>query len=56
MKGKVLWGVTPRSLVDFSDVSEEAAAFFLVRNIQSWRKSIPPKRQRLCTGSEILNS
>jgi len=28
MKGKVFCGVTPHSLVDFSDVSEEAAAFF----------------------------
>ena len=28
MKGKVFCGVTPHSLVDFSDVLEEAAAFF----------------------------
>jgi hypothetical protein len=28
VKSKVFWGVTPRGLVDVSDVSEEAAAVF----------------------------
>jgi hypothetical protein len=28
MKSMVFWGVTPRSLVDVSDVSEEVVAFF----------------------------
>jgi len=28
MKSKVFWGVTPCNLVDVSDVSEEAVAFF----------------------------
>jgi hypothetical protein len=54
MKSKVFRGVTPRCFVDCSDVSEEAAPFFFQLEIKSWRKSIPPKRQRLCTGSEIL--